>query len=80
MKFFAAIALFSLVVTGAFADHHEEGKKKMGHDKEHSHVDGAKIDHGHDEVHHKPHDHKAHHPEHKDEKVKTKKTKTKKNK
>lgn len=72
MKFFALLTIFTLTVGSAFADHHEESKKKSGHDKEHSHVQGDKIDHGHDDEHHKEHDHKAHHPEHKTEKPKKK--------
>jgi Ni/Co efflux regulator RcnB len=66
MKPIVLAAVFSLVVSNAFADHHEEGKKKIGHDKEHAHVEGDKMDHAHDEAHHKDHDHKAHHPDHVD--------------
>lgn len=65
MKFLAIAAVLTLSLN-AFANHHEE-KKKEGHDKEHSHVSSDKMDHGHDDAHHKDHDHKAHHPEHKDE-------------
>jgi hypothetical protein len=73
MKLFALAAAFALVVSTSFANHHEE-KKKQGHDKEHAHVEDAKMDHGHDDAHHKDHDHKAHHPEHVEEtKVKAKK-------
>jgi hypothetical protein len=71
MKFMTFIAL-ALFVTSAFADHHEEHKKKEGHDVEHAHVKGDKMDHGHDDAHHKEHDHKTHHPDHKEE-VKKKK-------
>jgi hypothetical protein len=67
MKFLAVAAVFTTLVTNAFAHNHKEAEKKMGHDKEHSHVESATMDHDHDEAHHKDHDHKAHHPEHKDE-------------
>lgn len=73
MKLFALAAVFSLIVSNAFADHHEEQKKKQGHDKEHAHVEGAKMDHDHDDAHHQDHDHKAHHPDHKDDTKKAKK-------
>lgn len=72
MKFVTLAAALMLTVSMAFAHNHE--KKKTGHDKEHSHVDAAKVDHDHDDAHHKDHDHKAHHPEHKDE-AETKKKK-----
>jgi len=65
MKLLTLVAVLSLSLS-AFADHHEEGKKKMGHDKEHSHVSADKVDHDHEEAHHGAHDHKAHHPDHKD--------------
>lgn len=61
------------MVSSAFADNHEEVKKKVGHDVEHAHVDEGKVDHEHDEAHHKDHDHKAHHPEHKEDSKKAKK-------
>lgn len=66
MKFATLAAALMLTVSMAFANHHEE-KKKTGHDKEHAHVTTDKVDHEHDDAHHKDHDHKAHHPEHKDE-------------
>ena len=65
MKFATLAAALLLTVSMAFA--HTEEKKKTGHDKEHSHVEAAKVDHDHDDAHHKDHDHKAHHPDHKDE-------------
>lgn len=65
-----AIALVMAANT-AFA-HEEATTKKVKHDKEHQHAEGA-ADHDHDDAHHKDHDHKAHHPEHKDEDVKKKK-------
>lgn len=74
MKMFTLVAVFSLVVSTAFA-HQHENKKKVGHDKEHAHVEDAMMDHGHDDAHHKAHDHKAHHPEHKDKKAKKAKKK-----
>ncbi len=67
MKLMLMVAVLSLVISNAFAHNHEEGKKKMGHDKEHSHVSGASMDHEHNEGHHGDHDHKAHHPDHKDD-------------
>jgi hypothetical protein len=67
MKLTMIAAALSLVLSNAFAHNHEEGKKKMGHDKEHTHVEGASMDHEHDEGHHGDHDHEAHHPGHKDE-------------
>lgn len=73
MKFTTLLAALMLVASTAFAHNHEEGKKKIGHDKEHSHVTTDKVDHEHDDAHHKDHDHKAHHPEHKDETTKKKK-------
>jgi Ni/Co efflux regulator RcnB len=73
MKLLTVLATLALLTTSAFADQHEEEKKKVGHDKEHSHVAPDKVDHGHDEAHHKAHDHKAHHPDHKDEAAKLKK-------
>lgn len=48
-------------------------KKAVGHDKEHTHIEGT-PDHAHDDAHHGAHDHKAHHPEH----VETSTTDTKK--
>ncbi len=72
MKIFTLTVGLMLTLSSAFANHHEE-KKKTGHDKEHSHVEAAKVDHDHDDAHHKDHDHKAHHPEHKDESVTKKK-------
>lgn len=74
MKLMTIAAALMLTLSTAFAHNHEEDKKKMGHDKEHAHVKADKIDHGHDDAHHKDHDHKAHHPEHADE-TKTKKKK-----
>ncbi len=65
MKLMTLIAILALSLN-AFADHHEEAKKKIGHDKEHSHVSDANVDHDHEEAHHEAHDHKAHHPDHKD--------------
>jgi hypothetical protein len=73
MKYLAIAAIFTLTLSNAFADHHEEQKKKQGHDKEHSHVEGTKMDHEHDEAHHKDHDHKAHHPDHDKKETKKKK-------
>ena len=75
MKFLTLAAALVLTVSMAFADHHEEDKKKTGHDKEHSHVATDKKDHDHDEAHHKDHDHKAHHPDHKDAAKKVEKKK-----
>ena len=68
MKLMTVLAILALSLNCAFADHHEEDKKKIGHDKEHSHVSDVKVDHEHDDAHHKDHDHKAHHPEHDDSK------------
>jgi hypothetical protein len=78
MKVLALTVVLALSLA-AFADHHEE-HKKMGHDKEHSHVEGAKMDHDHDDAHHKDHDHKAHHPEHADATKTDKKMKKEKKK
>lgn len=64
MKMTTLVVALMLVAGNALA---EEGKKKTGHDKEHSHVTTDKVDHDHEEAHHKAHDHKAHHPDHKDE-------------
>ena len=75
MKLVILIAVLTLGLSNAFAEHHEEHKKKMGHDKEHSHVDADKVDHAHDDGHHRSHDHKAHHPDHKDETKKVEKKK-----
>lgn len=58
-------------ISGAFAQT-TEAKKKTAHDKEHTHVDSAKMDHEHDEAHHKEHDHKAHHPTHDEDQKKKK--------
>lgn len=66
MKYLISVFVLAFSLSSAFADHHEEGKKKAGHDKEHTHVTD-KADHEHDENHHKDHDHKAHHPDHKDD-------------
>jgi hypothetical protein len=67
MKMTLLIVSMLLAASTAFAD---DAAKKMGHDKEHAHVTTDKVDHEHDEAHHKDHDHKAHHPEHKKEEKK----------
>lgn len=41
-------------------------EEKIGHDKEHAHVESGNMDHEHAQEHHEDHDHKAHHPEHQD--------------
>jgi hypothetical protein len=75
MKLMTIIAICSFILSTAYADHHDEQKKKTGHDKEHSHVEAGKVDHVHDDAHHKDHDHKAHHPDHKEEAKSVKKKK-----
>ncbi len=73
MKLFTILVVTMSLTSVAFADHHEEGKKKVGHDVEHTHVEKDKVDHEHDEAHHKEHDHKAHHPGHQESVKKVKK-------
>ena len=73
MKFSLIATALMFIATTSFAGHHEQDKKKAGHDKEHSHVQTDKVDHAHDDAHHMEHDHKAHHPDHKEETVKKKK-------
>jgi len=62
MKLFFILTL--LVSSMAFAAETKTTTAEDGHDKEHQHVTKEKIDHDHDQNHHKAHDHKAHHPEH----------------
>ena len=75
MKLITVLTALMLMTASAFAHDHEEAKKKVGHDKEHAHVTDDKLDHTHDDAHHKEHDHKAHHPDHKEETKKTTTTK-----
>ena len=70
------VLLAVMVVVGmssAFAHNHEETKKKVGHDKEHQHVEKTAADHEHEDGHHEKHDHKAHHPSHDEDVKKAKK-------
>lgn len=59
------LVIVMLVAQSALASNHKKGKK-VGHDKEHQHVEQG-AHHDHDEKHHGEHDHKAHHPEHDEE-------------
>lgn len=63
MKVLMFTAVFALASVSAFAA--DAVKKKVSHDVEHHHVEGA-ADHEHDEAHHKEtaDAHKAHHPSH----------------
>lgn len=62
MKVLMFATVLAVASVSAFA---ADAVKKVAHDVEHHHVDGA-ADHEHDEAHHKetPDAHKAHHPSH----------------
>lgn len=75
MKIFLILSTL-LVSSIALAHNHEETKKKVGHGKEHEHVEKPAMDHEHEDAHHEKHDHKAHHPDHVDS-VDVKKSKKK---
>ena len=60
MKMLLIAAALALVTNAVFADHHEETKKTIKHDKEHHHVEEG-SDHEHDDKHHADHDHVSRH-------------------
>lgn len=79
MKVLMLAAVFALASVSAFAT--DTAKKKVTHDVEHQHVQGAPAgSHEHDDAHHKEtaQAHKAHHPDHPEDAMKHQETKVKK--